>query len=151
MMGSWTNAVLCKWSQETMCGTVDWIEYTPVPSYLHWDHWILLFSCILIPWLKLLLNLFYSCKIALKIFFPRGTEAVGRRQEYDFGPEISHISWWIWLISSDHLHFVIYLWIMCHVLLLQILELQACPDMATFRQKQGQIELKLSSNVHYTS
>ena len=62
---------------------VDWIEYTPVPSYLYLDLRIYLFSCILTPWkrLKLLLNLFYSCKIALKIFFPRGTEAVGRRQE----------------------------------------------------------------------
>ena len=62
---------------------MDWIEYTPVPSYLYLDLiGIYLFSCILTPWkrLKLLLNLFYSCKIALKIFFPRGTEAVGRRQ-----------------------------------------------------------------------
>ena len=65
---------------------VDWIEYTPVPSYLYLDLRIYLFSCILTPWkrLKLLLNLFYSCKIALKIFFPRGTEAVGRRQEYGY-------------------------------------------------------------------
>ena len=67
-----------------MCGAVDWIEYTPVPSYCIWTfgYFCLVLFSILTPWkrLKLLLNLFYSCKIALKIFFPRGTEAVGRRQ-----------------------------------------------------------------------
>ena len=77
---------------------VDWIEYTPVPSYL--DLRIYLFSCILTPWkrLKLLLNLFYSCKIALKIFFPRGTEAVGRRQEYHHGEP----SWQIWALLGKY-------------------------------------------------